>query len=230
MYKKKIKITDHLGHEFDSKRDMCKAYNINYSAYNSRIGRGWTQEKALTFKVQHKDNNGPQKNKIITDHLGNQFKSISEMCRFYHIPYYLYKHRVKSGWTQEKALTGNLHNRNGEPSNYRMSVVDHLGNPFRSIVEMCKHYNVHPNTYASRIKKGCTKKEALTGPSYNYNRKARSGKSVTDHLGNQFASITEMCKYHNIGYYTYEQRIRRGHTLEEALTEQNKCKSHRVNI
>jgi hypothetical protein len=38
MKKEKIKITDHLGNEFNSKKDMCKAYNIDYNTYNS----GWT--------------------------------------------------------------------------------------------------------------------------------------------------------------------------------------------
>jgi hypothetical protein len=68
------------------------------------------------------------------------------MCRYYHIPYYIYRNRVKSGWMQGKALTGNLYNRNGESGNYRSSVVDHLGNLFRSITEIDRLEDLLKNT------------------------------------------------------------------------------------
>lgn len=42
----------------------------------------------------------------VTDHLGNEFKSIKEMCEFHHIPSKTYDHRVnRHHWSMEKALT-----------------------------------------------------------------------------------------------------------------------------
>lgn len=42
----------------------------------------------------------------VTDHLGNEFKSIKEMCEFHHIPSKIYDHRVnRLHWSMEKALT-----------------------------------------------------------------------------------------------------------------------------
>lgn len=110
-------------------------------------------------------------------------------------------------------------------NNPRHIITDHMGNTFSSKKELCEAYGINYNTYISRERYGWPQKKIFEGKVCN-----KSSNAITDHLGNQFASITEMCKYHNIGYYTYEQRIRRGRTLEEALTEQNKCKSHRVNI
>lgn len=42
----------------------------------------------------------------VTDHLGNEFKSIKEMCEFHHIPSKIYDNRVnRQHWSMEKALT-----------------------------------------------------------------------------------------------------------------------------
>ncbi len=42
----------------------------------------------------------------VTDHLGNEFKSIKEMCEFHHIPSKIYDNRVnRHHWSMEKALT-----------------------------------------------------------------------------------------------------------------------------
>ena len=42
------KCRDHLGNEYDSIIEMCRAYKISYAAYHYRLERGWTVEKALT--------------------------------------------------------------------------------------------------------------------------------------------------------------------------------------
>ena len=42
----------------------------------------------------------------VTDHLGNEFKSIKDMCEFHHIPLKIYDNRVnRQHWSMEKALT-----------------------------------------------------------------------------------------------------------------------------
>lgn len=42
----------------------------------------------------------------ITDHLGNEFESIKDMCEFHHIPSKIYDNRVnRHHWSMEKALT-----------------------------------------------------------------------------------------------------------------------------
>lgn len=40
-----------------------------------------------------------------------------------------------------------------------------------------------------------------------------------DHLGNRYKSVSEMCRHWNIGMSVYSNRIHRGKSLEEALTE-----------
>lgn len=43
--------------------------------------------------------------KKVKDHLGNEYKSISEMCRHYGITFASYEHRIESGMSLEKSLT-----------------------------------------------------------------------------------------------------------------------------
>lgn len=43
--------------------------------------------------------------KPCTDHKGNKFSSVSEMCRTYGMTEYVYYQRICNGWPQERALT-----------------------------------------------------------------------------------------------------------------------------
>ena len=40
----------------------------------------------------------------------------------------------------------------------------------------------------------------------------------TDHLGNKFNSIKDMCKYWNVNVKTYTTRYKKGWSLKESLT------------
>lgn len=42
-------------------------------------------------------------------------------------------------------------------------------------------------------------------------------KTVKDHLGNTYASVTEMCKHYNIEPYNFKNRIKRGLSVKDAL-------------
>lgn len=44
------------------------------------------------------------------------------------------------------------------------------------------------------------------------------GKQIKDHTGKEFSSITALCEYYGIERKTFCQRIKRGWSLEDALT------------
>lgn len=141
------KCKDHLGNEYNSRDELCKAYGISYNTFKSRIALGWSLEKALTTPLS----NG----KKCKDHLGNTYNSISEMCEAHNIHRRTFKYRLKHGCTLEEALTKNLKN---------CKCKDHLGNEYNTITEMCDAYNIHQNTFRYRLKHGCTLEETLTNP------------------------------------------------------------------
>lgn len=51
-------------------------------------------------------------------------------------------------------------------------------------------------------------------------------KKCIDHLGKEFNSVGEMCEYHNIPRSTFDDRIEKGCSLQEALTKNKKYKDH----
>ena len=143
---------DHLGNMYCSAKEMCEHYGINDNTYRQRIKYGWSQERALTEKPHDKYT------KVgVTDHLGNKYSSIVEMCSCYGISRNLYSARMRLGWSKEEALT--------VPKGYvnRQSITtDHLGNKYNSTTEMCEHYGIDRMAYTNRLRRGWSQKEALT--------------------------------------------------------------------
>lgn len=197
---------DHLGNKFPSTTKMVQHYKISYRLYLSRKERGWPLEKILTTPAKHWS---------CIDHLGQEFSSQREMCKYWGVPNTVYRtRRDKLHMSLEEALT--------KPVTY-YTCKDHLGNVFNTKREMCKHYNINPTTVNHRLSKGWTLEQALTiRPGYSIEGKKLdynyAGKSICDHLGNEFASVREMCNHWNIPEGVYAGRVRgRGWSQKEAL-------------
>lgn len=224
--KKSTPVTDHTGKTYPDLNDMCAEYAVRPDIYQLRIKRGWTIEEALT---------GVKKDSITVDHLGNIYTSQKEMCTSYGIKVGTFRERIRNGWTVEEALTVDI------GKSKVNDVFDHLGNAYSTIKDMCDFYGVKLSTYRSRLKNGYTLEEALTGkkkaPSSKtttkskptvptttarpapVKRKKKSKYAVEDHLGNSYSSTLEMCQAYGIRVDTYKYRIKKGMSLEEALTK-----------
>ena len=140
------------------------------------------------------------------DHLGNEYPSITAMYKHWGISKNTYKYRISQGMSIEEVLTTS---RKGSSK----TCTDHLGNKFPSIKAMCEYWNITVTVYYNRIHKThMSIKEALETP---YNKK---GKTITDHKGNIFPSLTSMCKQYNISPSLYSYRRKKGWDLEKSLT------------
>lgn len=145
--------------------------------------------------------------KVYTDHIGNEFETVFQMCAYYKISESKYRSRLANGWTQEEALTGVRKKR---------QVKDHLGNIFDSKTDMCQFYGVRETLFNARINAGKTLEEALLGID------EVSESAVEDHLGNKYKNASQMCKAYGVRLDLYCQRKKRGWTLEEVLTGKKK--------
>ena len=186
--------TDHIGNEFETVFQMCAYYKISESKYRSRMASGWSQEEALT---------GIRKKKQVTDHLGNVFDSRTDMCQFYGIRENLFKARINAGKTLEEALLG-------MEDESELTVEDHLGNKYKNVSQMCKAYGVRLDTYCQRKNRGWSLEEILTGK--------RKSEAVIDHKGISYPDVEEMCLEYGVKKTNYLSRISKGWTVEEALT------------
>lgn len=84
-------------------------------------------------------------------------------------------------------------------------VYDHLGNPFKSINDMCRHYNKSRTTYDRRIKSGLTLEEALTLPVQYKHKKAKE--------------VIDSAAKNGIGVHTLQSRVARGMSIEDAISK-----------
>jgi hypothetical protein len=76
-------------------------------------------------------------------------------------------------------------------------VIDHLGNNFASIKEMCAFHKCPYGTYKRRYAEN--KEWPVEWLLY--------GKlDIVDHLGNKFATVNKMCAFHNVHHSTYQKR------------------------
>lgn len=137
---------------------------------------------------------------ICYDHLGNEFASKSEMCKYYKISQSLYIRRLcYLGWSQKDALTKPIHPK----------VYDHLGNEFSSLSEMLDYYNIPRRSYYNCIEKGLSLEEILEN---------RFLKVFEDHLGNKFVSKSAMLNHYGANKNNYNYRLLETRNLKYALT------------
>lgn len=135
------------------------------------------------------------------DHLGNEFKSITDMCKHWKISTSVFNRRLQNGMSIEQALTALKRTHDCK---------DHLGNVFPNQDAMCEHYNITSSAFRHRRKHGWTIEKALTTPLRDY--------ICTDHLGQEFKTLTKMCEHWGIDRSTFIMRTRAGIAIEQALT------------
>lgn len=136
------------GKSYTGYNHLAKELGIPYSAIYKGLSEGKTLEKIIKNRKTRK----------VKDHLGNKFNSTKEMLSYWGIPRYNYNKRLEEGWTQEKALTAPV-----SYSNEAKKCKDHLGNSFESKFAMSKSWGVNPYTVDTRLRRGWTLEEALTG-------------------------------------------------------------------
>lgn len=154
----KRKLKDHLGNEFDTLKAMCEYHQIPTDVYYQRLKKGFPLEELLR---PYKKRKFPKiKGKKCFDHLGNEYESISEMCRAYNVNATLFRMRRKQGDSVERALRPTAVCGKG----IGQKCVDHLGNEYRSVKSMCEHYKIRAYVLRYRIQHGYTLEQALTIP------------------------------------------------------------------
>lgn len=162
--------------------------------------------------------------KKVTDHEGNHYRTIKDMCEHYGIKPYVYQQRRRAGWSMREALTKPV----ATYVRTTKGVRDHLGNFYPTVKAMCKAYNIAEATYHRRRRQGASMKEALE------HKIIHQPQKVQDHLGNWYPTLNAMCKAYGITTSAYCYRKQTGRTLEECLTQPitkvKKVKDHKGNV
>ena len=209
---------DHLGQEYNSVPEMCAAWGVPFSTYTGRLERGWTMEQALRIPTGGQGPKvNPKNGNMVQDHLGREFVSIGAMCRHWGLSEKVYWSRKRiCKWPMDKILTTPVRERDDAAN--AVPVSDHLGQPFKSISAMCRHWNIGLSTYRERRKRGWDVGRALTGKE---TRIKTDAVACEDHLGNSYPSKNAMCRAYGVTRYCYESRRALGWSKERALTEKH---------
>lgn len=144
----------------------------------------------------------------VRDHEGKEFKSISAMCKGWGVPRSTYCARRESGWSLEEALTKGPYGKIAPG----IGCVDHLGNWYVSIKEMCRSYGIDCNTFQLRRKRGKSLEEALTAPIHKASRTM-----VQLESGEIFRSMTEFCIKYGLSRSRVVDLRRMGRSFDEIL-------------
>lgn len=163
--------------------------------------------------------------KLVKDHTGRMFPSVTEMCEAWKVPVVTYHQRLRRGCTVRQALTGEgIAPPRGRREESCGPAVDHLGNVFSSTIEMCEHYRVPYSVFKGRRRLKWNIEDALTKPAPKKKKNGRKTKQTierkkyyVDYEGKRYKTVKAMCEAHAVPYSTYKTRLSAGWTREEAL-------------
>lgn len=179
------KIVDKYGTRFESFKELGEFYKID--GYNVaklvRMGVNIDEAIARSKKSLKLANN-------FNDGHGHTFTCLREVAKFYGLSVEKLKHRMSHGYDLRDAIEL------AKVDLSRVSSVDHLGNSFKSIRDMCKFHGVDTNFFYKRYLKGLPLETCLT----------KKEKVIKDHLGNEYKSFKELAQAYNIDYDTFIQR------------------------
>ena len=125
----KIKTLDHLGNEYDSVSDMCRAYGISIRLYYDRLNRKYSLKEALTMPL------GSRKNRYTIEEL-SESKGIKDV------------HKLAFGLAHGMSISDIKRWDSGK------GCVDHKGNYFKNFEKMCRAYGKNSSTVRYRLKSG----------------------------------------------------------------------------
>ncbi len=199
------KCVDHLGREYSSFKSMCRTYGKTDITVRNRMKSGMSLEEALTIPLHRSRSNEPIEER--TDHLGNVFDSIQDMCDYWHINRNTYISRVKDlKWSKQKAL---------ETKTKKRPNIDHLGNAYESFDAMCEHWQRSSAYVSQLLYAGKSLKEALD-PNKDIKR-------IFDHTGKEYQTFEAMCQAWGKTAASVYRALNNNKTLEYALTSKSKC-------
>lgn len=94
----------------------------------------------------------------------------------------------------------------------RKGAVEFKGKLYNSYSKLAKEFDIHPSYVSRKLSEGLTLEEVIS----EHNNK------WVDHLGNRYNILGDMLDYWGVHRRTYGDRLKRGWTLEEALTGNRK--------
>lgn len=198
------KVLEYKGKVYKSQLEFVKEYGFSRTYFLKCLDKGMSLDEIVSNYRNFKEGR--------VDHLGKEFKTEREMAKHWGISLEVYKGRRRSGWSLEKSLTTPTRLVR-EPVKYK----DFKGRVFSSAKSMAKEYKVSSTTLLRMLDGGKSTEEVTHFLSQRVVQRRR-GITCSDHLGNSYPTKSEMLAHWGMSKSTFDGRLRRGWSLEEALT------------
>ena len=202
-------VLEYKGKVYKSQLEFVKEYGFSRTYFVKCLAKGMSLDEIVSNYKDFKDGR--------VDHLGKEFKTEKEMAKHWGISLEVYKGRRRSGWSLKDSLTTPTRTRSLK------EYKDFKGRVFSSAKSMAKEYKVSSTTLLRMLDSGKSTEEVTRLLSRRVDQKRR-GVACSDHLGNTFPTKLEMLKRWGITKSTFDGRIRRSWSLEEALTGKRRDK------
>ena len=108
-------------------------------------------------------------------------------------------------------------------------IIDHLGNEYSSITEMCDAYDISRCTYLKRLKRGWTQEAALTSAAGN-NAGAERKYVKEEYKARISARDKAYREVHKEKYAALGKAYREAHKEEIAASKKAYCEAHKEEI
>lgn len=201
------KVLEYKGKVYKSQLEFVKEYGFSRTYFVKCLDKGMSLDEIVSNYKDFKEGR--------VDHLGKEFKTEKEMAQHWGISLEVYKGRRRSGWSLKDSLT--------TPTRARSlkEYKDFKGRVFSSAKSMAKEYKVSSTTLLRMLDSGKSTEEVTRLLSRRVAQKRR-GVACSDHLGNSFPTKSEMLANWGMSKSTFDGRLRRGWSLEEALAGKRK--------
>lgn len=177
---------------YKSAREMCKAHDINYATFKSRIDNGVSIEDALKTKNFRK---------LKIEYNGRTYNTLKDACDDVGINYGTVMDRIINGWDVKKALS--------TPANAN-TLISYKGVQYKSLRELCLKLDLDYGFINSRLQHGFSLEDAIT------KEKISHEKSITIQ-GVKYKSRKEAYSIFGVSEATITRRIKQGMSIEEAF-------------
>lgn len=135
---------------------------------------------------------------------GKSYQSYAELSREYGFSISYISQNIARGFSLDEIV---------ERYENRGTKLDHLGNKFNSIDDMCKHWGITVKAYKNRRDSGWSLEKRLTIPI----KDTQVAQECVDFKGNVFPSIKRMAEEYGINPTNILYHVKKGKTPAEAL-------------
>lgn len=188
---------------FQSIADLADYYDIYEETLRKRLGAGWTMPEAVGLELRPKIKVEGESFEVAQ----KKFISQAALCEHFKISLISFRSRQLMGWSLEESV--------GLEERERKNKYVVAGVEYKTLVDVCKHYQLNKGKIASRLKSGMDLEAAVFTDQLPGNRVPVTVDGI------DFSSISDAAEHFEITMSKVRGRLRASYGVDEAFGLEN---------